>query len=279
MRIPLPLARPRRSTRSPSAASTTSPAWPSAFALDVDDGVVRRARIGLGGVAAAPLRARATEEALDRAAVDRETVDAAASVLAAEGTPIDDHRASAAYRAAMLGQALLRLLRADADAGRRSAHEPPVRPARRRGRRHGPCRTRAPPCTSPGSALYTDDLVGRTRTSCTPGRCRPRTPTRASPACDRSRRYACPGVVRVLTADDVPGVNDAGVKHDEPLFPTEVMFHGHAVCWVLGETLEAARLGADAVEVDYEPLPALVTVREAIAAEQLPGRPAAPRAG
>ena len=52
-----------------------------------------------------------------------------------------------------------------------------------------------------------------------------------------------PGVVRVLTAADVPGVNDAGVKHDEPLFPDEVMFHGHAVCWVLGETLEAARLG------------------------------------
>ena len=42
--------------------------------------------------------------------------------------------------------------------------------------------------------------------------------------------YDVPGVVRVLTADDVPGVNDAGVKHDEPLFPSEVMFFGHAVC-------------------------------------------------
>ena len=38
------------------------------------------------------------------------------------------------------------------------------------------------------------------------------------------------------------------------------MFYGHAVCWVLAETLEAARLGAAAVEVDYEPLPALVTI-------------------
>ena len=60
-------------------------------------------------------------------------------------------------------------------------------------------------------------------------------------------------------------------KHDEPLFPTEVMFHGHAVCWVLGETLEAARLGSLAVEVDYEPLPAVVTVREAIAADSFQG--------
>jgi xanthine dehydrogenase large subunit len=80
-----------------------------------------------------------------------------------------------------------------------------------------------------------------------------------------------PGVVRVLTADDVPGVNDAGVKHDEPLFPSEVMFFGHAVCWVLGETLEAARLGAAAIDIEYEPMPALVTVREAIAAESFQG--------
>ena len=49
------------------------------------------------------------------------------------------------------------------------------------------------------------------------------------------------------------------------------MFHGHAVCWVLGETIEAARLGAAAVEVDVEPLPAYVTVREAIGAETFQG--------
>jgi xanthine dehydrogenase large subunit len=85
--------------------------------------------------------------------------------------------------------------------------------------------------------------------------------------------YAVPGVVRVLTAADVPGINDAGIKHDEPLFPTEVMFHGHAVCWVLGDTLEAARLGAAAVQVDYEQLPALVSVRDAIAAGSFQGTP------
>ena len=80
-----------------------------------------------------------------------------------------------------------------------------------------------------------------------------------------------PGVVRVLTAQDVPGLNDAGEKHDEPLFPTEVMFYGHAVCWVLGETLEAARQGAARVEVDYEPLPALVSVHDAIEAGSYQG--------
>jgi xanthine dehydrogenase small subunit len=79
-----------------------------ALALDVVDGVVRRARIGLGGVAATPLRARATEEALVGRPWTAGTVRAAAEVLATEGTPLDDHRASAAYRSAMLRQALLK---------------------------------------------------------------------------------------------------------------------------------------------------------------------------
>ncbi|MFI9820246.1 xanthine dehydrogenase molybdopterin binding subunit [Streptomyces sp. NPDC052013] len=117
-----------------------------------------------------------------------------------------------------------------------------------------------------GTALYTDDLVHRTKDVLhaypvqvmkAHGRI---TALRTEPA------LAVPGVVRVLTGADVPGVNDAGMKHDEPLFPDEVMFHGHAVAWVLGETLEAARLGAAAVEVELEELPSLVTLEEAIAA-------------
>ena len=79
------------------------------FALDVQDGVVRRARIGLGGVAATPLRAHATEDALTGQPWQEDAVRRAAEVLATEGTPLDDHRASAAYRRAMLGQALLKL--------------------------------------------------------------------------------------------------------------------------------------------------------------------------
>jgi len=81
-----------------------------AFALDVsEDGVVRKARIGLGGVAATPIRAVATEAALEGRPWDGDTVEAAAEVLSGEGTPMDDHRASAAYRSAMLGNALRKL--------------------------------------------------------------------------------------------------------------------------------------------------------------------------
>ncbi|MFI8993463.1 xanthine dehydrogenase molybdopterin binding subunit [Streptomyces sp. NPDC053542] len=122
-----------------------------------------------------------------------------------------------------------------------------------------------------GTALYTDDLVHRTKDVLhaypvqvmkAHGRI---TALRTEPA------LAVPGVVRVLTGADVPGVNDAGMKHDEPLFPDEVMFHGHAVAWVLGETLEAARLGAAAVEVELDELPSLITLQDAIAAESYHG--------
>ncbi|WP_069169261.1 xanthine dehydrogenase molybdopterin binding subunit [Streptomyces griseus] len=115
-----------------------------------------------------------------------------------------------------------------------------------------------------GTALYTDDLVHRTKDVLhahpvqvmkAHGRI---TALRTEPA------LAVPGVVRVLTGADVPGVNDAGMKHDEPLFPDHVMFYGHAVAWVLGETLEAARLGAAAVEVELDELPSVVTLRDAI---------------
>ncbi|MFI6144430.1 xanthine dehydrogenase small subunit [Streptomyces sp. NPDC051109] len=80
-----------------------------AFALDIEDGTVRKARIGLGGVAATPIRALATEAALEGKQWTAETVEAASRVLRAEGTPMDDHRASAGYRSAMLGQSLLKL--------------------------------------------------------------------------------------------------------------------------------------------------------------------------
>jgi xanthine dehydrogenase small subunit len=79
-----------------------------AFALDVRDGTVARAAIGLGGVAATPLRATATEDALLGRPWTAATVRDAAAVLRTEGTPLDDHRASAAFRAAMLEQSLLK---------------------------------------------------------------------------------------------------------------------------------------------------------------------------
>jgi xanthine dehydrogenase large subunit len=122
-----------------------------------------------------------------------------------------------------------------------------------------------------GEALYTDDLGVRLSGLLHAW------PLQAPHAHARITRLhaapalGVPGVIRVLTAADVPGLNDSGVKHDEPLFPEVVQFYGQAVCWVLGTSIEAARLGAEAIEVDYEPLPSIVTIQEAIAARSFQG--------
>ena len=116
-----------------------------------------------------------------------------------------------------------------------------------------------------GEALYTDDLLGRFPNLL---HAWPVTAPHAhalvkgldaTPALDE------PGVVTTLTATDAPGDADSGPsRHDEPLFPVEVMFHRQPVAWVLGETLEAAQRGAARVRVEYEPLPAILTIQQAI---------------
>ena len=78
------------------------------IALELDGEMVKRIRIGLGGVAATPIRGLAAEAALEGQVWNEKNVRAAARLLREEGTPLDDHRASAAYRAAMLEQVLLK---------------------------------------------------------------------------------------------------------------------------------------------------------------------------
>jgi xanthine dehydrogenase small subunit len=79
------------------------------FAIGIDRGRVVSARIGCGGVAPVPARARATEACLAGQLWRRDVVEAAAATLAAEFTPIDDLRASAAYRREVLGNLLRRM--------------------------------------------------------------------------------------------------------------------------------------------------------------------------
>ena len=84
-----------------------------AFALRLEPGdagepEVAEIKIGLGGVAATPIRAYATEQALTGRPWTVEAVVEGAAVLGGEGTPMSDHRGSADYRAAMLRTALLK---------------------------------------------------------------------------------------------------------------------------------------------------------------------------
>jgi xanthine dehydrogenase large subunit len=86
-------------------------------------------------------------------------------------------------------------------------------------------------------------------------------------AIDTRAAAAMSGVLAVLTGVDVPGTNDVGpIRRDEPLFPEEVSFHGHAVAWVVAETEDEARLASEAVRVQYEPLAAILSIADALRA-------------
>jgi carbon-monoxide dehydrogenase medium subunit len=68
------------------------------LALDPADGKVSQVRIVMGAVGPTPLRARRAEEMLVGRIPDESILRRAAAACAAESRPIDDFRASAAYR-------------------------------------------------------------------------------------------------------------------------------------------------------------------------------------
>jgi CO/xanthine dehydrogenase Mo-binding subunit len=69
-----------------------------------------------------------------------------------------------------------------------------------------------------------------------------------------------PGVVRVITAADIPGEKNAGLFiPDQPVLCDEVVRRqGDAIALVVAETDEAVRQACELIKVDFEPLP-LVT--------------------
>ena len=68
-------------------------------------------RLALGSVAPTPVRAPATEKVLEGSAPTSETAGAAARALEDEIHPIDDVRSTAAYRRAVAGRVVHRLIR------------------------------------------------------------------------------------------------------------------------------------------------------------------------
>lgn len=108
VRIPLPLAKSSAFYKIAKRRFDDISSVAAAIAMNVDDGEISQVSIGLGGVAATPIQATATEQSLRGRAWNLETIAQAAEVMRAEGTPMDDHRASSQYRAAMLEQSLPR---------------------------------------------------------------------------------------------------------------------------------------------------------------------------
>ena len=86
-------------------------------------------------------------------------------------------------------------------------------------------------------------------------------------AIDTSKAAALPGVVRVITAADIPGENKVGhLKHDQySLIPIGGLTHylGDAIALVVAETPEILEKAKKLVKVTYEPLPAVHNPPEA----------------
>ena len=80
-----------------------------AYRLTLEDGRIVGARIAYGGMAATPKRARQAENALIGGRWDGASVAAARQAIAEDFQPIDDFRASAAYRAAVAANLIERL--------------------------------------------------------------------------------------------------------------------------------------------------------------------------
>ncbi len=106
-----------------------------------------------------------------------------------------------------------------------------------------------------GRARFTDDyrfggmLIGRTL--------RAAYPHARIKSIDTSKAKALPGVVAVLTHEDIPGDNIHGLIYDDwpALAGDKVRYMGDPVAVVAAEDEETAERALDLIEVEYEPLP------------------------
>lgn len=78
---------------------------------------------------------------------------------------------------------------------------------------------------------------------------------------DLSEALAAPGVVTVLTGDDVPadGRMGAFIKDEHAIAKGKVLYLGEPVAAIAAETLEQARAAVNLIRVEYEELPAILS--------------------
>ena len=90
---------------------------------------------------------------------------------------------------------------------------------------------------------------------------------------DISEAEKVPGVIKIIDGYNCPDVtymqagqgNPEPSPHDRKLFNLKMRFVGERVAAVVAETLEIAIKARDLIKVEYEPLPAVFTVEEALA--------------
>jgi len=252
------------------------------FGLTISGGIVRAARLAFGGMAATPRRAVQAETALLNRVFDAAALADAQAALGRDFSPISDMRASATYRMQLAQNLLTRLHRALCGIEDADLPAPPHRVDTRMAPVAQPAReaTSLPDGASgqplphesallhvTGAAHYTDDLPEPRGTLHAALALAPHAHARLQ-AVDVAAARALPGVVEVLTAADIPGVNDFGpVVEDDPILADgEIRFHGQPFCIVVADSVDAARRAARLARAECEPLPALLSIEDALAA-------------
>ena len=229
----------------------------AAIRLVVDDEkVITNARLAYGGVAATPARATKTERLLVGRSYQDAADDEVLEALAAEFQPLDDLRASVDYRKALIRDLFLKALSGAEDV----IAAPMIRPLPPRDLPHESSVGHVT-----GEALYTHDLALR-RNALQVWLVRSEHAHARLTRVDVSRARNAAGVRAVLTAGDIPGHNNTGCsRDDEPLFASDlVQFHGQVIAAVVAGSLEQARLAAQLVVVEYEPLDPLLGIEAAL---------------
>ncbi len=85
---------------------------------------------------------------------------------------------------------------------------------------------------------------------------------------DLSAVESYPGVIRTLTAADIPGVNEISPVHkfDEPVLAQDlVQFAGQPLFAVLAQSRAIARRAVELARIEYEELPAILDIETALA--------------
>jgi len=247
------------------------------------------ARIAFGGMAATPKRAAAVERALIGAVWNAETVARAEAAFAQDFTPIGDMRASAQYRLATARNLLRRYF------AETTGDLAETRLVGRGARLAGPLAPSALRPEAPADRLGADAVLGGV------GAARPHDSAEkhvsgaaryvddlATPAAalfvhvgmseraharilsmDLAAVRAAPGVELVLTADDIPGVNDVSpAMGDDPMFARDLVeYAGQALFAVAATSVGAARAAARLARIEYEDLPPILTIDEAMDAK------------
>ena len=125
-----------------------------------------------------------------------------------------------------------------------------------------------------GRAVYIDDMPGLPGTQEVWLATSPHPHARIL-SIDCAKARAVPGVSAVVTAADIPGVNDvAPIFSDEPILADGVAeYIGHPVAAVAAADRDTARRAAALVEVEYEVLEPVLTIEDALERESYVARP------